>query len=98
MSGFTDFLFGTEFISIAIGVAIGTAFTTLITVLVSKLLTPFMSVLSGNVDISKLDIKWRNVIFSYGACIDAIITFIVVCLFIYFVIFLPYNKLKKRYV
>lgn len=97
MSGFSDFLFTTDFISIAIGVAIGTAFTALITVLVSNLLTPLISVLTGNVDISKLQIKWRKTIFAYGACIDEIITFVLVCIFIYFAIFLPYSKLKEHY-
>ena len=96
MSGFIDFLFSNDFLTVAIGITIGVSFTTMVTTLVSSFITPLVSILFGGVDFSKLHFTFRKNKFTYGLFIDSVIAFLLICCIIYFAVVVPYNKLHDR--
>lgn len=95
-------------IDLAIGVAIGSAFTAIVNSIVASFITPILSLVTQNVDISKLFISLSGgsyktideaisagaIVMNYGNFINAVINFLIVSIVLF--IFLQYiNKLKN---
>ncbi|MGN9786856.1 large conductance mechanosensitive channel protein MscL [Nonomuraea sp. ZG12] len=96
MSGFKKFLMRGNVIDLAVAVVIGAAFTAVVSSFVSNLLTPLISAFGGLPDFSSLRLTVGRSNFMYGDFINAIISFLLVALVLYFLIVKPYTHFKDR--
>ena len=81
---------------LAIAVVIGTAFTAVVNSLVGDIITPFLGLLTNNVDLKSLSVAVRpDLIIKYGAFLQAILNFLLVSLSI-FVVFKSLIAARRR--
>lgn len=105
MDEYKNFAMKGNVVDLAIGMVIGSAFTSIVTVLVNTTITPFISILTNKVDLSKLFISLSGVhydslakaeeagalVWNYGALLNAFLNFFIVS----FVLFLVVKYLRK---
>ena len=96
MQGFKAFILRGNIIDLAIAVVIGAAFTAVVNALAGDFITPLIAAIGGNQDFSKLTFKVNHSIFFYGNFINALISFLIDALVIYFLVVLPLAKLHAR--
>lgn len=96
-------------LDMAIGVVIGSAFTNIINTLVSSIITPFISLLTSNVDLSTLFVTLKGGTFqtleeaknagaitlNYGAFINSIFNFLIVSVVLFIVVKIVSASNKK---
>lgn len=83
-------------IDLAIAVALGGAFTAVVTALVNGMFTPIIGAIF-QVDFAKLTFQVNGSVFSYGAVINALVSFFIVALALFFFVLKPVNALRKRF-
>src|SRR5438552_16859250 len=95
LSGFKAFILRGNVVDLAVGIVIGAAFTAVVNGLVSDIITPLIPV--GGTCLSNLTWKLPYATIRYGAFINALITFLIVALVIYFFVVRPVNALMARF-
>src|SRR5207237_5208535 len=65
--------------------------------IVKDILNPVISAFGGVNDVSSLSLTLGRITFPVGDLLNAVITFVLVALVVYFVVVLPVNKLMDRY-
>ena len=93
---FKDFAFGGNLVEIAVGLVMAVAFGALVASLVENVLMPIVAAIFGEPDFSSLTFEIGKGVVSYGAFINALITFIFVALAVFFFVIKPYNAFKAR--
>jgi len=93
---FKDFAFGGNLVEIAVGLVMAVAFGALVASLVENVLMPIVAAIFGEPDFSSLTFEIGEGVVSYGAFINALITFIFVALAVFFFVIKPYNAFKAR--
>ncbi len=97
LGGFRAFLLRGNVVDLAVGIMIGAAFTAVVTALVNDIITPIIPVAGSSLgNLSTTDSITHQAI-KYGAFIQAVISFIILALVIYFFIVLPVNALMNHY-
>ncbi|HUZ92887.1 MAG TPA: large conductance mechanosensitive channel protein MscL [Candidatus Paceibacterota bacterium] len=96
LKGFKEFILRGNVIDLAVGVMIGAAFNTLVQSLVKDLLTPLIAAIVKQPDFSTLTFTLNGSKFLYGDLLNAIISFFIVAITVYFFVVLPLNKLMER--
>ena len=99
LKGFKEFLARGNIVDLSIAVVIGTAFTALVTKFTDSIITPLISRIGagGESDYGILQINIGG-----GQAIDlnillsAAINFILVAAVVYFLVVVPYNRLRKK--
>ena len=95
LKGYRDFIVRGNVIDLAVGVVMGAAFKTVVDNLIAGILEPFLAVLFGEPDISHVGtFVLRDVEFSLGLVLTAVINFLLVASAVYFFIVTPINKLR----
>ena len=84
MSGFRKFLLRGNLVDLAVAVVIGVAFNAVIQALISDLITPIISALGGKPDFGTLSFTVNHSKFAYGAFINALLSFVIIALVVYF--------------
>jgi large conductance mechanosensitive channel len=97
LAGFKKFVLRGNAVDLAIGVVIGAAFGNLINAIVKNLLTPFIAAIFKAPDFSALSFTIRGSIFQYGELLNALISFLIIALTVYFFVVLPMNALLARF-
>jgi large conductance mechanosensitive channel len=97
MKGFRDFILRGNVVDLAVGVMVGAAFGTVVSALVKDLMTPFIAALVRQPNFSALTFTVRGSEFFYGDFFNALISFLIVAVTIYFFVVLPVNKLMTRF-
>ncbi|HLY28229.1 MAG TPA: large conductance mechanosensitive channel protein MscL [Aggregatilineales bacterium] len=97
MKGFRDFILRGNVVDLAVGVVIGAAFGNIVQALVKDLLTPLIAAIVGQPDFSAIYFTINNSKFMVGDFINALISFVILALVIYFFVVLPVNKLMERF-
>jgi large conductance mechanosensitive channel len=101
VKGFRAFLLRGNVIDLAVGIVIGAAFTAVVTTFVASFLTPLVGAVTGKSDLAKRAYHHgtgsSQIVFTWGAFVSAIITFVIVAAVIYFFVVLPVNRLMARY-
>jgi large conductance mechanosensitive channel len=92
---FKDFAMKGNVMDLAIGVVIGGAFGAIVNAAVDNILMPIVGMLTGGVDFSSLSVKVGSAELKYGMFIQALITFIIIALFLFMVV-KAMNKMKKK--
>jgi large conductance mechanosensitive channel len=99
LKGFKDFLARGNVIDLATAVVIGTAFTALVTAFTHAVIQPLINRIGAGGDsdygILRIDIGGGQAI-DLNEVLSAIINFLLVAAVVYFVIVLPYKKLRER--
>lgn len=94
-SDFKAFISRGNVVDMAVGVIIGGTFGKIVTSLVNDVLMPFVGILLGGVDFSKLSITIGEANILYGAFIQTIIDFLIIAFCIFLIVKL-FEKLKKK--
>lgn len=92
LKGFRDFLLRGNVIDLAVGVIIGAAFTGIVNALSEGILTPLIGLIFGQPDFS----AWNVGGFGFGTLVNAIISFLITAVVLYFFIVVPVNAASKR--
>lgn len=95
MKGFKDFLLRGNVVELAVAVVIGAAFTALVAALTSSFLTPLIGLVGGGGE-SGGSFEVDGQVFTWGAFIGAIITFVLTAAVIYFVVVVPLKRIAER--
>ena len=95
LQGFKQFILRGNVVDLAIGVVMGVAFNSVISALVKDLFTPLISALVGKPNFSSLYITVNHSTFFVGDFLNALLSFLINAIVIYFAIVLPLNKLAN---
>jgi len=96
LDGFKNFILRGNAVDLAVGVVIGASFGTVVSALVKDLLTPFIGAIAKVPDFSGLIFTINNSKFMYGELINALISFFLVAVTIYFFVIMPMNMLAAK--
>ena len=99
VKGFRDFLMRGNVVDLAVAVVIGAAFGAVIKGFTDGILNPLIAAIFGkpNLDsVGTFTINGAN--FSIGLVLTPIINFILVAAVVYFVIVVPMNKMRSRFI
>ncbi len=96
MKGFKAFLLRGNVVDLAVGVVIGAAFGAMVTAFVNDLLTPLIAAAIGKPDFSALTFTVNNSTFLYGDFVNAVLSFLLIAVAVYFFVVLPVNALVAR--
>src|SRR3954468_6196791 len=97
MKGFKQFLLRGNVVDLAVAVVIGAAFGAVVASFVKDLLTPLIAALIGKPDFSALTFEVNGSKFLYGDFINALLSFLLVSMAVYFFVVLPINTLVQRF-
>ena len=92
---FKEFISKGNVIDLAIGLIMGSAFTAIVNAVVDGILMPIISGLTAGVDYEDLAVNFFGAKLQIGSVINAIITFLIIALFL-FLIVKTLNKAKKE--
>jgi large conductance mechanosensitive channel len=93
---FKDFILRGNVIDLAVAVVIGAAFGAVVTAFVASFVTPLIAAIGGKPDFSALAFTINGSRFTYGAFINALISFLTIAAVIFLFIVKPMNTLQKR--
>jgi len=96
MGGFKKFLMRGNVVDLAVGVIIGGAFGTVVASLTKDILMPFLALIVGKPDFSKIQLEIGTTAIGIGNFINALIGFVLVAAAIYFFVVLPINAVNAR--
>jgi large conductance mechanosensitive channel len=95
IKGFKDFLLRGNVVDLAVAVVIGAAFTTVVASFTSSFLEPLIGLVGGGgVDGGTLVVDGQR--FTWGAFINAVVTFVLTATVVYVVVVLPMKALVER--
>jgi len=97
IGGFKKFILRGNVVDLAVGVVIGAAFNGVVQALVKDLVTPLIGLFGGNPDASNLVLTVGRARLQLGDFLNALLSFLLIALVVYFLIVLPVNKLMDRY-
>ena len=96
LTGFKKFLFRGSVIDLAVAVVIGAAFGAVVNSFVTNILTPLIAAIFGKPDFSTLSFTVNGSAILYGTFLNALITFLLVALAVYFFVVAPVNAFQAR--
>jgi large conductance mechanosensitive channel len=99
LKGFKDFLARGNIIDLSVAVVIGTAFTALVTKFTESIITPLINRIGAgpgtDYGVLRISIGGGQAI-DLNVLLSAVINFILVAAVVYFLIVLPYKRLRER--
>ena len=96
LQGFKQFLLRGNVIDLAVAVVIGAAFGAVVDALVKGLLTPLIGAVGQVPDFSGVAFTLNGSRFLVGAFVNAIISFLLVAIAVYFFVVVPVNAMVAR--
>jgi large conductance mechanosensitive channel len=93
--GFREFIMRGNVVDLAVAVVIGAAFGAMVAAFVANIITPLIAAIFGQPDFSGLEFTINNSTFRYGLFINAVISFLLVALAIYYIVVLPMNRIRE---
>ena len=97
MGGFRDFLFRGNLIQLAVAVVIGAAFGSLVTAFTAGMITPLLGIFGGQPRFSDLYFAINGSEFRYGNVIDALITFLITAVVLYYIVVVPSTWVMDKF-
>jgi large conductance mechanosensitive channel len=96
IGGFKKFILRGNVVDLAIGVVIGAAFGNVVQALVKDIIQPLIDTFGGP-NAAGLTFTINRLTFQVGDLVNAVISFLLIALVVYFLVVLPVNKLMDRY-
>ncbi len=96
LNEFKQFILRGNAIDLAVGVVIGAAFTGLVSAIVTDILTPLVSAIARVPDFSNFAFTLNGATFLIGHFINAVISFLLVAVAVFFFVVKPMNILSRR--
>jgi large conductance mechanosensitive channel len=93
MGGFRKFLFRGNLIDLAVAVVIGVAFNAVVQALIADLITPLIAAIGGKPNFSSLSFTVHKSLFHYGSFLNALISFVIIAVVVYYLIVSPAAKI-----
>jgi large conductance mechanosensitive channel len=96
IKGFRDFIMRGNVVDLAVGFVIGAAFGRVVDQFVRSFIEPLIKLLTGGKEASG---TWRlndNAIMDWGAFVNAMITFLLTAVAVYFFVVVPINRTNER--
>lgn len=97
MQGFRKFVLRGNVVDLAVAVVIGAAFGAVVQALVKDLITPIVGAFGGVPDFSALFFTVNGSKFLIGDFINAVLSFVLLALIVYYFVVLPVSKLMDRF-
>ena|SRR5215472_14167602 len=97
MAGFKEFILRGNVVDLAVGVVIGAAFGTIVGALTKDLLTPLIAAFVGKPDFSAIQFTINNSKFLVGDFINAVVSFFLIAVAVYYFVVVPMNRLMALY-
>ncbi len=95
-SGFKQFVLRGNVVDMAVGVVVGGAFAAVVAALTKDLLTPLIAALVGKPDFSAIRFTVNGSVFALGDFINALVSFLLVAVVVYFFVIVPINALTAE--
>jgi large conductance mechanosensitive channel len=96
MKGFRQFILRGNVLDLAVAVVMGAAFGAVVTALVKDLITPIIAAIVGKPDFSNIQFEVNASKFLIGDFINALVSFLLIAVAVYFFVVLPVNTLLAR--
>src|ERR1700720_2957230 len=96
LQGFKQFMLRGNVLDLAVAVVMGAAFGAVVTALVKDVVTPFIAAIIGKPDFSAIEFTINSSKFLIGDFINAVISFLLIGVAVYFFIVLPVNRILAR--
>ena len=96
LKGFKQFILRGNVVDLSVGVVIGSAFGAVVSAMVKDLLTPLIGAIAKSPDFSNLYFTINESKFMYGEFLNALISFIIIAVAVYFFVVVPINMLISR--
>jgi large conductance mechanosensitive channel len=93
---FKTFVLRGNVVDLAVAVVIGAAFGAIVAALVRDLITPIIAAIGGKPDFSGLAFTINGSKFLYGDFINAVVSFLLIALVVFFLVVQPLNKLQAH--
>src|SRR5579863_7499025 len=94
--GLKEFLLRGNVVDLAVGVVVGAAFGGVVTGFTKDLLTPLIAAVAGKPDFSAIQFTLNGSKFLIGDFINAIVSFLIIAMAVYYFVVLPINALMER--
>lgn len=94
--GFKQFLLRGNVVDLAVGVVVGAAFGGVVSAFTKDLLTPLIAAVAGKPDFSALQFTVNGSKFPLGDFVNALVSFLIVAVVVYYMVVLPVNALVSR--
>jgi large conductance mechanosensitive channel len=95
LKGFKDFALRGNVIDLAVAVVVGTAFTALVNSFTTSFLKPLIALVAGG-GINGGTLLIDKQPFTYGAFLNAVLTFLITAAVVYFAVVLPMKAILER--
>ena len=96
LSGFKQFILRGNVVDLAVGVVIGAAFGAVVSAFTKDLLTPLIAAIAGKPDFSAISFTINGTVFPVGEFINALVSFLLIAVAVYFFVVTPINALVAR--
>jgi len=96
LKGFKQFILRGNVVDLAVGVVIGASFGTVVSSLVKDILMPFIASIFKSPDFSGLVFTINGSNFMYGNFLNALVSFLIVAVAVYFFVVTPINTLISK--
>jgi large conductance mechanosensitive channel len=93
VSGFRKFLFRGNLIDLAVAVVIGVAFNAVIQAFIADIITPLIAAAIGKPNFGSLYFTVHHSRFLYGSFINALLSFVIIAVVIYYVVVFPTTRI-----
>ena len=97
LGGFQKFILRGNVVDLAVGIVIGVAFTSVVQALVKGVITPLIGLFGGQPDFSNYVLTVGTARLAIGEFVNAVISFLILALVVYFLVVVPVNHLMDRY-
>jgi large conductance mechanosensitive channel len=95
IKGFKEFLMRGNVVELAVAVVMGAAMTALVGAFGEAFLNPLIELATGGAEIGG-SFSINGVEFPYGVFLTGLLVFFLTALTVYFVIVMPFNKIRER--
>ena len=96
LKGFKEFVLRGNVLDLAVAVVIGGAFGAVVNAMVKDLITPLIGAIVGQPDFSALVVTVNGAQFLIGDFLNAVVSFLLIAMAVYFFIVTPVNALVAR--
>lgn len=94
---FRAFVLRGNVVDLAVGIVIGAAFGLLVNQFIASFITPLLGVITGGVDVAAREVSIGDVVFTWGAFVQALIVFLATAAAIFYLVVKPVNGLMERF-